>query len=245
MERDNQGLFRLSHLADPANASNVSQPSWSDVKFDSVLCAVPWHTVEAILPESMRHHLSNAGRSPSLMDSSPITGIHTWWDRPWLKEPHAILIDRLCQWVFPAPESAHGSLGSSAPNATSHAASTEHYYQIVISGSRDLPKGDPDAILRLVEADLREVFPELRDSGAIMTRGKVITDPQSVFSVDAGHQRARLGSGTFGNQGIFLAGDWTATGWPATMEGALRSGSLAASEVLSYLGRPADVSVDG
>lgn len=236
MERDNQGLFRLSHLADPANASNVSQPSWSDVKFDSVLCTVPWHTVEAILPESMRHHLSNAGRSPSLMDSSPITGIHTWWDRPWLKEPHAILIDRLCQWVFPAPESAHGSLGSSASNATSHAASTEHYYQIVISGSRMLPRGDAEGVLKMVKQDLAEIFPE--SAVATMFRGKVVTDPNAVFSVSPGHEQSRLTANEFADQGIWLAGDWTQTFWPATMEGALLSGAKSAEELLTTFSRP-------
>jgi uncharacterized protein with NAD-binding domain and iron-sulfur cluster len=95
----------------------------------------------------------------------------------------------------------------------------------------------------MVQEDLKEVFEELRNSGAIMTRGKVITDPQSVFSVNAQHNRARLRTDAFGDQGLFLAGDWTQTGWPATMEGALRSGSLAASNVLSYVGRPADVSL--
>ena len=237
LSRNHSGTWQLQtrNLGD----SIAQLPDFHAPDFHAAVLAVPWHRLGSVLDHDSMPDLPNAStllNDVQQLQSAPITGIHTWWSKKWFNDPHAILIDRLCQWIFPGPEDT---------NTPKDSTPKEHYYQIVISGSRDLPKGDPDAILRLVEADLREVFPELRDSGAIMTRGKVITDPQSVFSVDAGHQRARLGSGTFGNQGIFLAGDWTATGWPATMEGALRSGSLAASEVLSYLGRPADVSVDG
>jgi uncharacterized protein with NAD-binding domain and iron-sulfur cluster len=142
-----------------------------------------------------------------------------------LEQPHAILIDRLCQWVFPGPES--GSIATS-PGET--------YYQIVISGSRQLPKGNSEAILESVRADLAEVFPESAKSKLL--RGKVVTDPQSVFSVSPGHASSRLESNALASEGIFLGGDWTDTGWPATMEGALRSGLLAAENTLAYLGRP-------
>jgi squalene-associated FAD-dependent desaturase len=203
-------------------------------EFQAVVLAVPWHRLGTILRDTGLEHLPGAAKSLSDvhgLESAPITGVHTWWSKKWFNDPHAILIDRLCQWVFPGP-------GESDPNASAH------YYQIVISGSRDLPKGDSEAVLRSVEADLREVFPELGNSGAKLLRGKVVTDPQSVFSVSRGHDESRLDTATFGAQGLFLAGDWTATGWPATMEGALRSGSLAANQVLHYVGRAAEVSVD-
>ena len=203
-------------------------------EFQAVVLAVPWHRLGVILSDATIGSLPDGAktlRDVQSLESAPITGVHTWWSKKWFNDPHAILIDRLCQWVFPGP-------GESDPNAS------EHYYQIVISGSRDLPKGDPEAVLRSVEADLREVFPELGNSGAKLLRGKVVTDPQSVFSVSRGHDESRLDTATFGAQGLFLAGDWTATGWPATMEGALRSGSLAANQVLHYVGRAAEVSVD-
>jgi squalene-associated FAD-dependent desaturase len=203
-------------------------------EFQAVVVAVPWHRLGTILRDAGLAQLPGAAKSLSDvqgLESAPITGVHTWWSKKWFNDPHAILIDRLCQWVFPGP-------GESDPNAC------EHYYQIVISGSRDLPKGDTEAVLRSVEADLREVFPELGNSGAKLLRGKVVTDPQSVFSVSRGHDESRLDTATFGAQGMFLAGDWTATGWPATMEGALRSGSLAANQVLHYVGRAAEVSID-
>jgi squalene-associated FAD-dependent desaturase len=208
-------------------------------EFHSVVVAVPWHRISDILEPDLSNNLPElAARLSDVeqLESAPITGIHTWWSKPWFKDPHAILIDRLCQWIFPGPQTT---------NDRSSDQEKEHYYQIIISGSRDLPKGDPDGILQMVQADLREVFPEITKSGAVLLRGKVITDPQSVFSVHTGHAQARLDANLFGDQGLFLAGDWTATGWPATMEGALRSGSIAASGVLSYVGRPADVSVDG
>ena len=203
-------------------------------EFQAVVLAVPWHRLGVILSDATIGSLPDGAktlRDVQSLESAPITGVHTWWSKKWFNDPHAILIDRLCQWVFPGP-------GESDPNAS------EHYYQIVISGSRDLPKGDSEAVLRSVEADLREVFPELGNSGAKLLRGKVVTDPQSVFSVSRGHDESRLDTATFGAQGLFLAGDWTATGWPATMEGALRSGSLAANQVLHYVGRAAEVSVD-
>ena len=203
-------------------------------EFQAVVLAVPWHRLGVILSDATIGSLPDGAktlRDVQSLESAPITGVHTWWSKKWFNDPHAILIDRLCQWVFPGPS-------ESDPNAS------EHYYQIVISGSRDLPKGDPEAVLRSVEADLREVFPELGNSGAKLLRGKVVTDPQSVFSVSRGHDESRLDTATFGAQGLFLAGDWTATGWPATMEGALRSGSLAANQVLHYVGRAAEVSVD-
>jgi squalene-associated FAD-dependent desaturase len=197
--------------------------------FDAVVSTVPWHRMGALLQDA---ELSNAVRQQMVavdsLESSPITGVHTWWDRPWLNQPHAILIDRLCQWVFPGPDSS----SEKTPSA-------ETYYQVVISGSRQLPRGDQDAILSAVERDLKELFPAAVP--AKMLRGKVVTDPQSVFSVSPGHASSRLSSSAFASEGIFLGGDWVETGWPATMEGALRSGLLAAQGALAYLDRPAQL----
>ena len=196
--------------------------------FDAVVCAIPWNKISDILPAEAKPE----GFVASELQSSPITGIHTWWDRPWLREPHAILINRLCQWVFPAPESQCEGMSEGTSNQT-----REHYYQIVISASRDLPRGNADVILNMVKHDLAEIFPE--SSVATMLRGRVVTDPNAVFSVSVGHESSRLSSNVCAEHRIWLAGDWTRTEWPATMEGALTSGILAAQEVLSFFGRSA------
>ena len=219
------------HSVKRNEAGNWTLDADASQDFHAVVASVPWHRIsgllrDAALPNSLAPLL---GQVDSL-ESSPITGVHTWWDRPWLQQPHAILIDRLCQWVFPGPEDAQ-------QNSTG-----ETYYQIVISGSRQLPRGDHDAVLAAVEKDLKELFPEA--ASAKMLRGKVVTDPQSVFSVTPGHASSRLSSTAFANEGLYLGGDWIDTGWPATMEGALRSGALAAQGVLAYLDRPAQLLVE-
>jgi hypothetical protein len=126
---------------------------------------------------------------------------------------------------------------------------------INIFNSIGYPASIATTFSEIVEADLREVFPEISSSGARMLRSKVVTDPHSVFSVDSSNASdidtradvsidGRLPSGMFSEQGIILAGDWTQTGWPATMEGAIRSGSLAAQCALGLLGRPAQIATD-
>ena len=212
-------------------------------EFDAIVIAVPWHRASSVLnnlesnssspdPDQCDVNSQSVGELANQLEASPITGVHTWWDRPWLDQPHAILIDRLCQWVFPGPKEGTSNRCDATTNT-----SNETYYQIVISGSRDLPRGDPASILQSIQKDLAEVFPESANS--TMVRGKVVTDPHSVFSVSPGHEASRIQQNILGARGIFIAGDWTDTGWPATMEGAVRSGSLAAEYTLEHLQRPA------
>ena len=222
-ERAENGRITLS-----IQGSDVEAESMDREPFDAVVCAVPWNKVTQLMPES----LATAVAPACALQTSPITGIHTWWDRPWLRQPHAILIDRFCQWIFPAPQSEREPSGFHTP---------EHYYQIVISGSRDLPHGDSEAILKAVKTELAEIFPE--SAVATMLRGKVVTDPNAVFSVSIGHEAGRLACEVGESERIWLAGDWTATGWPATMEGSLRSGALAAQRLLAYFGRKADLKI--
>lgn len=196
--------------------------------YDAIVVALPWNKLAEILDR----RLLPAVESANALKSSPITGIHTWWDRPWLTEPHAILINRFSQWVFPAPISTEASDVPQKPNQTK-----EYYYQVVVSGSRDLPQGDANQVLRMVKEDLAEIFPE--SAVATLLRGRVVTDPNAVFSVSVGHESSRLPCNQLASERIWLAGDWTDTQWPATMEGALKSGAIAAEQVLQAFGHDA------
>ncbi len=188
-----------------------------DVRAHQVVLALPWYRLTKLqfdLPQSELDVVEKIVAVSTKLESSPITGIHTWWDRPWIDKPHAVIVGRLCQWVFPGPsEGVESNAG-------------EYYYQIVVSASRDLP--DANELAGQLVDDLVAVFPAV--SHARLLRHRVVTDPKAVFSVGVGTQELRPEAKT-GVQGLWLAGDWTQTGWPATMEGAARSGFMVAASI--------------
>ncbi len=87
-------------------------------------------------------------------------------------------VGRLCQWIFPIP--THPStIMISAVTVPAVSVPAAHYYQVVISASRSLPKGDTDTVRKLIEADIKEIFPEAADSQLLRIR--TVTDPQAVL----------------------------------------------------------------
>ena len=206
------------HLSKPATslrpATNEVQLVFDDGSsraFDFVIVAVPWRRVADILPPELSK-VSNAATS---ITSSPITSLHLWFDRSIMSLPHAVLIDRLSQWIFAAP------------------ATGVYYYQVVISASRDLAGRNRESVLDEVLQDLCETWPDAKQAELIEWR--MITEQHAVFSVTPETERQRPPQQTDCPR-ILLAGDWTQTDWPATMEGAVRSGYLAAEAILSQLG---------
>ncbi len=110
-----------------------------------------------------------------------------------------------------------------------------HYYQIVISASREL-EGTPSAdTIAAVYEELCEIWPEA--ASAQILHSRLVTEHRAVFSVTPESECLRPPQQT-AIPNLQIAGDWTQTGWPATMEGAVRSGYLAAENVLSNVGRP-------
>jgi uncharacterized protein with NAD-binding domain and iron-sulfur cluster len=87
-------------------------------------------------------------------------------------------------------------------------------------------------------AEIHRMFPDARS--AQLLKARVVTDPQAVFSMQPGNQSMRWKSDRFAPQRLWVAGDWTDTGWPATMEGAILSGRQAARQLLESLGTPSN-----
>ena len=189
------------------------------VRADAVVLAVPWRAAKRLVPQLL----------PPVDESfvgSPITAVHLWFDQKIFDLPHAVLVGRVSQWVFQGEEedSAHGEKDSPArPN------DVEHHCQVVISASRGICDGNRDKLLETVINELREIFPAAQ--GARLIRSRIVTDPTAVLSVRPGIDRVRPNQKTPVDN-LFLAGDWTQTGWPSTMEGAVRSGREAASQLL-------------
>jgi uncharacterized protein with NAD-binding domain and iron-sulfur cluster len=109
-----------------------------------------------------------------------------------------------------------------------------HYYQVVVSASRSLSEMTSDQIVEQVVGELRSAWPS--GSEAKLLRGRVVTEHKAVFSPLPGADERRPAQQSF-IPNVQFAGDWTRTGWPATMEGAVRSGYLAAENVLRIVGR--------
>ena len=195
------------------------------VAADFVVIAVPFDRVLGILTDNIVDRVPGLARLESL-EASPITGIHLWFDRPVCPYDHVATIGRTIQWVF-----NHTAIHGRKP-----AESTEgQYLQLVVSASYDLLALDKAAILALALEELGAIWPAARE--AYLLRSWVVTEHGATFAVRPGVDAHRPLQRT-PIEGLFLAGDWTATGWPATMEGAVRSGYLAAEGVLEDLGRP-------
>ena len=108
------------------------------------------------------------------------------------------------------------------------------YYQVVISASREVLERGHDETIRAVIDELAGIWPGVR--AARLVHARLVTEHKAVISMLPGVDRMRpVQQSPIGN--LQMAGDWTQTGWPGTMEGAVRSGYLAAENVLRQCGR--------
>jgi squalene-associated FAD-dependent desaturase len=188
---------------------------------DWYVAAVPFDRLLDLLPAQLIDRESYFGDLRRL-ETSPITSVHLWYDRPISRLPHAVLIDCAGQWLFRRGEVASG----------------EHYVQVVVSAARLFRGVDREEVQRQIVAELASLFPAART--AELRRARVVTEHAATFSPLPGVDRWRPPQGS-PLRNLLVAGDWTATGWPATMEGAVRSGYLAAEALLHRQGAPAAV----
>ena len=107
------------------------------------------------------------------------------------------------------------------------------YIELVVSSSKTLIEKSRSEIVDLVLSEVCEFFPAAR--GASLVKSTVIKEVNATYSPRPGIDGHRPTAVTAWPR-VFLAGDWTATGWPATMEGAVRSGYLAAEALTSGTG---------
>ena len=197
-------------------------------KFDYLVLAVPFDVLGRMLPKTQ----SGAPLAAALgqFSTSPITGIHLWFDRQISELDHAVLLDRTIQWMF------HKSrLIESRNNDSRNKESSENgsYIELVVSCSRSLVEKSKAEIVDMAVKEAQEFFPGARD--AKLLKATVIKEVHATYSPRPGMDQHRPQAATAWPR-VFLAGDWTATGWPATMEGAVRSGYLAAEALTRFVG---------
>jgi squalene-associated FAD-dependent desaturase len=149
--------------------------------------------------------------------ASPFISILLWYDRQITDLDHAWLLDTTIQWFF------HKS------RIRGYAEERGSYVELVIAGSRREVAMSRQEILGPALAELERFFPAVRQ--ARLVKSGILKEARATFSVTPGLDVFRPRQRT-GLPGLSLAGDWTATEWPSTMEGAARSGRLAAGEVV-------------
>ena len=145
--------------------------------------------------------------------AAPITTVHLWFDRDVTSMDHAVLLDTRIEWLF-----AKSRIRDWAPERG-------HYLEFTISASWPELKVSPQEILASALAEAELFFPAIRE--AKLLKSSVLKEARATFSVTPGLDARRPAQAT-GLPGLYVAGDWTQTEWPSTMEGAVRSGRLAA-----------------
>lgn len=206
----------------PERAEIRLRVAGEEVSFDFVIFAVPFDSLSRMLPqttsaEPLRQTLAR-------FETSPITGIHLWFDRQVTDLDHAVLLDRTIQWLFHKSKLLAVAPHDSRPEA---GATEVHgsYLELVVSSSKSLVDKSRAEIVELALSELREFLPGTSDANLV--KSTVIKEIHATYSAQPGVDSFRPQAETVWPR-ILLAGDWTATGWPATMEGAVRSGCKAA-----------------
>ncbi len=226
------GTIRLRSSVEALRFDSVTQRwklkvSGEERSFDSVVLALSFEGLAKMLPilpagderERLRELLTG-------FDHSPLTGIHLWFDREITDLDHAVLLDTTMQWLYNTsrlqPERQHERAG--------------YLIELVVSASKSLVSMERQAIIDLAARELAMFFPAVREARLI--KAAVVKEMRATYSIVPGLDRLRPAAETEW-PGLYLAGDWTATGWPATMESAARSGYLAAEAIARQSGRTA------
>lgn len=180
------------------------------IRAATVISAVPWHAFGGLWEENEPPALAEISRNAAGMRPTPIVTVNLWFDRSVMdrRTPFLGVADGTTQWLFDR-ERITGAGG---------------HLSAVSSGAVDLVRLENDELIRRAEVDARRVLPAA--ARATLTRALVVREPRAGFSL-APDSPPRPQTVT-PLAGFLLAGDWTDTGLPATIEGAVRSGFAAA-----------------
>ena len=210
----------------PSSEQVVLQGAGLSESFDYAILAVPYYALGKLLPAQNGTGVLSTTLRQQLeqFESSPITGIHLWFDREITDLPHAVLLDRTIQWMFQK---------SKLQPQRQQENSQGSYIELVVSSSKSLVEMGRQEIIDLALRELDEFFPAAKT--ATLLKATVVKEVHATYSALPGSDSYRPNSRSPWPR-IFLAGDWTATGWPATMEGAVRSGYRAAEAAAASAG---------
>jgi squalene-associated FAD-dependent desaturase len=186
---------------------------------DSLVLALPFEAMAKLLPRMPP--AEGAGRLAAQLgrlEHWPICSVHLWFDREITSLEHAVLLDREIHWMY--------NKGRLQPWRKCSGS----YLELVVSASHAFAALSNEQAIAQTVNELAEFFPSVRS--ARLEKAARVKEMRATFGVPPGVDASRPATvSPWPN--CFLAGDWTATGWPSTMESAARSGHLAAEAVCS------------
>ncbi len=204
--------LRLIHEKD--RCTGIRDDEGTVYRADAVILATaPWHLLP--LCEG-RPELSDLAERSNRFIPSPILSIDLWFNDPCFSFPMCAMVRGAFHWAF----------------SHSRAEKAGHRVSLVLSAAENLFREPNEHLLTLARSELRRYFPHLGDP--CPTTSFVIREPRATFRALPHLERYRPASET-SLRGLFLAGDWTSTGLPATIEGAVLSGHRAAVAAHRFL----------
>jgi zeta-carotene desaturase len=196
-------------LVENGRATGVRLRSGETIKGGEVIVAVPWHEARVLLGGITPPDPGWVG-----VGASPIVSVHLWFPEDFMPDESVGLIGRRVHWVFNRRRISREPLPGG-------------HLSVVISAAVEVVDWTNEALIAQAVADIRSVYPRCP---ATASRGVVIREKRATFSLTPAVEALRPGAIT-AIPNLFLAGDWTDTGLPATIEGAVQSGELCAELV--------------
>ncbi len=218
---------------------------------DAYVSALPFDRLAKLSPQSLRETDARL-QGVEQIQVSPIIGIHLVLeaedDQPVMELPHLVVTGTMIQWLF-----NKGMVDHQADEVTDEAGQVQptptvrgQHLHAVISAAHAEVNEPASVLIERALREVRSVLPKARQ--AKLLHGRVVKEKRATFSAAPGLNRYRPMAGPRGEQGdamnLYLAGDWCQTGWPATMEGAVRSGYLAAEALLRDQGHDVKLMVN-
>jgi squalene-associated FAD-dependent desaturase len=208
----------------PGGGFQIEASGRPTVHADAVIVAVPHDRVSRLVPLS-----AEVPAGVSQLGTSPIVNLHIVYDRRVFELPFAAGVDTPVQWVFDR-------------TASTGAGSSCQYLAVSLSAAEAESQMNQQELRERYIVALAELLPAARE--ARVEQFFVTREHAATFRAGPGARARRPGPRT-AQPGLVLAGSWTDTGWPATMEGAVRSGGAAAGEALAALGGARGLSMAG
>ena len=189
---------------------------------DFVVLALPFEAMAKLLPRMPPAEGADLlARQLERHENWPICSVHLWFDREIAELDHAVLLDREIHWLY------------NKSRLQPWRKLTGTYVELVISASRAFASLTREQAIELAVKELGEFFPAVRS--AHLEKAALVKEMRATFAVPPGIDASRpIAVSPWPN--CFLAGDWTATGWPSTMESGARSGHLAAEAICESIG---------